>query len=101
MSWRYVLRDRFELSAPELVSVTYAGPWLEIGHCRLVIPAGYAWDGCSPSVRLPGGFLLPSGIWIGPWDGPLGPDGRPVSWQASLVHDALCQFRPEIHGLAR
>lgn len=24
MSWRYVLRDRFELSAPELVSVTYA-----------------------------------------------------------------------------
>ena len=37
MSWRYVLRDRFELSAPELVSVTYAGTWLEIGHCRLVI----------------------------------------------------------------
>ncbi len=101
MTWRYVLRDRFELSAPELVSVAYAGSWLEIGHCRLVIPAGYAWDGCSPSVRLPGGFLLPGGVWIGPWDGPLGPDGRPVSWQASLVHDALCQFRPEIQGLTK
>ena len=70
-------------------------------YCRLAIPAGYAWDECSPSVRVPGGFLLPGGIWIGPWDGPLGPDGRPVSWQASLVHDALCQFRPEIQGLTK
>lgn len=25
MSWRYVLRDRFELSAPELVSVSWVG----------------------------------------------------------------------------
>ena len=81
--------------APELMAVAYAGPWLEIRHCRLSIRSGYAWDGCSPSVRLPGG------IWLGPWDGPLGPDGRPVSWRASLVHDALCQFRPDIQGLTK
>jgi len=100
-TWRYVLRERIELFAPELMAVAYAGPWLEIRHCRLTIPAGYAWDGCSPSVRLPGSRLLPGGIWIGPWDGPLGQDGRPVSWRASLVHDALCQFRAEIKGLTK
>lgn len=101
MTWRYVLRRRFELFAPELVTVAYAGPWLEIRNCRLTIKAGYAWDGCSPSVRLPGGALLPGGIWIGPWDGPIGPDGRPVSWRATLVHDALCQFRADINGLTK
>ena len=95
MPWRYVLRERFELFAPELVSITFANRWLEIRHCRLTILPGYAWDGCSPCVRLPGG------IWIGTPDGPLTPDGRPVSWRASLVHDALCQFRSEIPGLTK
>lgn len=99
MTWRYKLRERFELFAPELMSVAYAGPWLEIRHCRVAIAADYAWDGCSPSLRLPGGQLLPGGIWLGPWDGHLGPDGRPVSWQASLVHDALCQFRRQLQGV--
>lgn len=101
MTWRYRLREPFECFAPELLTVAYTGPWLEIRHCRLSIPAGYAWDGCSPSLRLPGGPILPGGVWLGPWDGPLGPDGRPVSWQASLVHDALCQFRQEIKRLTR
>lgn len=101
MAWRYVLRERLDLHVPELGSVVYTGPRLEIQHGRLAIPAGYAWDGCSPSIRLPGGTLLPGGIWIGPWDGPLGPDGRPVSWRASLVHDALCQFRADIKGLTK
>lgn len=87
--------------APELMAVFYVGPWLEIRHCRLSIRSGYAWDGCSPSLKLPGGIVLPGGIWLGPWDGPLGPDGRPVSWRASLVHDALCQFRGDIQGMTR
>ena len=95
MAWRYVLGARFELLAPELVSIAFANRWLEIRHCRLAIAAGYAWDGCSPAVRLPGG------IWIGVPDGPLAVDGRPVSWRASMVHDALCQFRPDIPGLAK
>ena len=101
MSWRYCLRQRFECFAPELLAVAYAGPWLDIGHGRLAIPAGYAWDGCSPAARLPAGPLLPGGLWLGTWDGPLGPDGRPVTWRASLVHDALCQFRPDIPGLTK
>ena len=38
-------------------------------------------------------------IWLGVPDGPLGFDGRPAAWRASLFHDALCQFRGEIPGL--
>ena len=95
VTWRYRLRQRVELFAPELLTIAYAGPWLEIRHCHLAIPAGYAWDGCSPTLRLPGG------LWLGPWDGPLGTDGRPAAWRASLVHDALCQFRTEIPGLTK
>ena len=95
MAWRYRLQERLELFAPELVTIAYVGLWLEIRHCRLSIPAGYAWDGCSPSLKLPGG------LWLGPWDGPLGIDGRPAAWRASCVHDALCQFRPEIAGLEK
>jgi hypothetical protein len=95
MAWRYLLGARFELLAPELVSIAFANRWLEIRHCRLAIAPGYAWDGCSPAARLPGG------IWIGTPDGPLAADGRPVAWRASMVHDALCQFRPDIAGLAK
>lgn len=95
MIWRYVLDARYETFAPELMSVDYTGQWLMIRHCRLAIAPGYAWDGCSPSLRLPGG------IWVGAPDGPLGADGRPVAWHASLVHDALCQFREEIRGVTK
>lgn len=101
MPWRYRLPARFYLFAPELAAVSYGGDWLEIRDCRLSIPAGYAWDGCSPSLRLPARPLLPSGIWLGPWDGPLGIDGRPVTWRATLVHDVLCQFREDIQGLGK
>lgn len=101
-AWRYRLRQCVELHAPELLQVApYAGRWLEVRHCRLTIAAGYAWDGCSPALRLPGGPLLPPGLWLGPWDGPLGTDGRPAAWRASLVHDALCQHRDELRGLTR
>jgi len=99
MAWRYRLSAPFTLFAPELGAVSYGCDWLEIRDCRLSIPAGYAWDGCSPSLRLPAWPLLSGGIWLGPWDGPLVSDGRPVTWRATLVHDALCQFREDIQGL--
>lgn len=109
-NWRAVARKawsvRLALLAAGLLddvesAVAAAGRWLEVRHCRLTIAAGYAWDGCSPALRLPGGPLLPPGLWLGPWDGPLGTDGRPAAWRASLVHDALCQHRDELRGLTR
>lgn len=99
--WRYRLVAPLDLFAPELVGVAFSSRWLAIRHGRISIAAGYAWDGCSPTLRLPGGVVIPGGVWLGPWDGPLGPDGRPVAWRASLVHDALCQFRAGIQGLAK
>ncbi len=45
----------------------------------------YAWDGCTPK-------LCVFGRVIGTPDGRIGADGRPITWKASLVHDALYQF---------
>lgn len=93
MTYRYRLDSDFRTLAPELLGITFSNEWLHIDGGHIVISKGYAWDGCSPAIRLPGG------IWLGPWDGPLGDDGRPVSWRASLVHDALCQFRTQLRGI--
>lgn len=74
MSWRYRLDEAVEVSAPELLGIEFQNEWITIRHGRLRIERDYAWDG------------------------PLGTDGRPASRQATLVHDALCQFRPDIAG---
>lgn len=94
--WRYKLDRPFTLWAPELVGVPFSNEWLTIKAGLVTISSGYAWDGCSPAYPIMDGL-----IWLGIPDGPLMTGGRPVSWQASLVHDALCQFRPEIPGLKK
>lgn len=94
--WRYRLSTPFRWQSPHLLGVEFSNRWVHIQHAQIHIAAGYAWDGCSPTLRLAGGAL-----WLGPWDGPLMPDGRPATFHASLVHDALCQFRRELHGLTK
>lgn len=93
--YRYILTAPHVQWAPELSGVTFDNEWLTIRNGVVTIQAGYAWDGCSPARRLPGG------IWIGTPDGPLAENGRPVSYLPSLVHDALCQFRLDIPGLRK
>lgn len=95
MAYRYRLATPLALAAAELAGVSHENPWLRIADGRLSIAAGYAWDGCSPAIKLGPGF------WLGTPDGPLGWDGRPVTWRASLAHDALCQFRPELRGMTK
>ncbi len=73
------------------------------GHTRLVLTAegvihvlaGYSWDGCTPKTC----FL---DVVIGTPDGVvfLG-TGRPKTYYASLVHDALYQFLPSGLPLTR
>lgn len=94
-SWRYRIDSPFVLTSPWLFGVQYIGEWVRIESQTIEIVSRYAWNGCSPAYRLIGD------IWIGPWDGPTGRDGKPVTWRATLVHDALCQFRPEIRGLTK
>lgn len=88
--WRYRLNIPFYFRSPRLAGVGFFNRWLTIKDGTLLINKGYAWDGCSPSLGLPGG------LWLGPWDGPRGIDGRPAAFFPTLVHDALCQFAPEI-----
>ncbi|EEG08942.1 hypothetical protein [Pseudogulbenkiania ferrooxidans] len=91
MAWRYRLDHPYLHTSPHLVGVEYRNDWIDIRpHGTILIQPGYAWDGCSPAWRLPGG------LWLGTPDGPLGVDGRPLSYHASLVHDALCQWKREI-----
>ena len=73
-------------------TITFGGAqsqawWLMITmHGLIVINKNYAWDGCSPKFELLGHV-------IGTPDGGIKSDTRlPVTYDASLVHDALCQF---------
>lgn len=93
-TWRYKLAAPFEKSTPHLIGVDFSNEWITIRHGRITIKAGYAWDGCSPSWNI-------GPLWFGPWDGPLTSSGVPVTFYATLVHDALCQFRPDIKGLSK
>lgn len=88
--WRYKLTEDYTYESPHLAGISFCSDWLLIDGGRLLIRAGYAWDGCSPAWRLPGG------VWVGTPDGPLGADGRPQSYYASLVHDALCQYKADV-----
>ncbi len=62
---------------------------------RMVVLKDYAWDGCTPK------FCL-FDILLGTPDGAVDThSGRPKTWHASLVHDALCQFAPAGVPLSR
>ena len=62
---------------------------------RFTVMRGYAWDGCSPK------FCL-FDILLGTPDGVVDSrTGRPKTFYASLVHDALYQFVPDGLPLTR
>jgi len=92
--WRYRLEQPATASCTCLTGICFGNDWLSIYRGKVRISEGYAWDGCSPAFPVPH-----TRLWLGPPDGPLCADGRPAAWQASLFHDALCQFRHEIPGL--
>lgn len=63
--------------------------WLEIKKDgKIIVKKDYAWDGCSPKLNI---LDL---LWVGTPDGAIN-EGKPVTYYASLVHDALGQFRED------
>lgn len=90
MTWRYKLRNKYTLRHPELAGIEFKTEWCIISGGAIQIRPGYAWDGCTPAIP------LPFNLWIGTPDGPLCQDGRPAAYYASLVHDVLCQYAPEL-----
>lgn len=85
--WIYKLDEDFVYSNRRLRGYDYQDEWISISSGSIVIRKGYAWDGCSFKFNFADVFIL--GV----------PDGRidihtykPVTYHASLVHDALCQI---------
>lgn len=83
----YVLRKPFSYKSQLLSGVSFRNEWVHITpDGTITISAGYAWDGCSPKWQV-GRYA------VGVPDGPLQSDGYPQTAWASLVHDAVCQFK--------
>lgn len=53
---------------------------------RLTVTSGYSWNGCSPKICL---FDI---LWGTPDGAVYEPTGKPKTYFASMVHDALYQF---------
>lgn len=87
--WRYALAEPFGYHSHHLKGVNFENAWLTIRDGDIVIRAGYAWNGCSPCVSVFGLF------YFGTPDG-AAHLGKPATYHASLVHDALCQWRREL-----
>ena len=91
----YVLRQPFSYKSQLLSGVTFHNKWVTITpDGTITISAGYAWDGCSPKWKV-GRFA------VGVPDGPIQSDGYPQTAWASLVHDAVCQFKTSIQVTKR
>jgi hypothetical protein len=90
MNYLFKLDRPFSYESPHLRGISFENEWIRILPIgRIEIAAGYAWDGCSPKLFL-------SKFYLGTPDGPIMSDGLPQTAWASLVHDALCQFRLDI-----
>lgn len=97
LDWIYVLGEDFTYDISKYLPANFRAGcafqdrtgkrWLEIRPDGTVqIPAGYAWDGCTPKFAL-------WDIVIGTPDGTPNPDTKkPKAYFASLLHDALYQF---------
>lgn len=85
----FCIDSDYKYSNPSLDGITFKSDWCHIDDGVITINKGYAWDGCSPKQDLFGLAV------IGTPDGRL-KEGKPITYHASLVHDALCQFRSEI-----
>lgn len=69
----------FDLSPFTLISHNIQKPWMRIEGTKLIIPAGYSWDGCSPKFKI-GNKIFGA------------PDFGEKTKYASLVHDVLYQY---------
>ena len=71
----------------------FSNKWIFISDTGVIqIGKDYAWDGCSPKFEV-------ADLLIGTPDGAL-VNGKPKTYYASLLHDALYQFKGE-HNITR
>ena len=86
----YILDEDYERKS-SILDVGYKNDWIFInpeGH--IYVKKGYAWNGCSPKIN----FL---DMIIGTPEGEINPEtGKPKTYYASLIHDALYQFSEDL-----
>ncbi|MDG0996240.1 MAG: hypothetical protein P8O97_03755 [Gammaproteobacteria bacterium] len=87
--WKYQLTESYHYKHKALTAVDFDSDWLIIKNGLLTLNKGYTWDGCSPT------FILFGLITLGTPDGVLR-YGKPWTYHASLVHDALLQYRASL-----
>jgi hypothetical protein len=94
--WQYRLDEHFTWRSPFPLERDWAFQDCD-GHTRLLLTTEgditvmkrYAWDGCTPK-------LCVLDLVVGTPDGAVHPEtGKPKTYQASLIHDALYQFLPD------
>ena len=89
--WLYKLDEDYIWDSGGNVSsgVFFESKWLRVDCGFITVRKNYAWDGCSYKWSVLDLFVV--GV----------PDGRlryglPITYHASLIHDALTQFRHEL-----
>jgi len=93
-----IVFDAIPLNIPEMtcgyVKITAQGHIIILGRDHKD-GQGYAWDGCTPKWNI-------LDLWvIGVPDGrTLVDTGKPTTYYASMVHDALCQYQLQL-GITR
>ena len=95
VKYLFTLEQDFELAHPIFEGITFIAPFVMIAAGKLIIKEGYSWDGNTPQFKV---FGL---VRIGTPNGRINPEtGKPKTYYASLVHDALYQYFP-YHGISR
>lgn len=84
--WLYQLPSDYSYKHPLLNGIEFENEWVTIRNGTITVRMNYAWDGCTPKWSILGLW------WVGVPDGILRL-GKPWMYFASLIHDALCQFR--------
>lgn len=90
----YLFKLEEDYTHPVVIdSPDFSSRWLDIEDGVLTVKSGYAWDGCTPCCSVLGLFTIntPNGHLSG---------NRPITYYASLVHDALYQYRGK-HSLSK
>lgn len=88
--YKFTLKKSYSCYLP--FSSEFENEWIRIKGSKMTINKGYSWDGCSPKVEV-------LDLIIGTPDG-RDSNGFPITYFASLVHDALYQWKGE-HGIKR
>ena len=100
-TWRYKLKEDFLLEFDNRDNISFSSEWFHVQDNQIRIVQGYSWNGCSPAFMV-SSDILGFSFWLGTPDGVFDLDTQlPQSWRASLVHDAFCQYRPEMTGIKK